>query len=153
MSAPRPRPDGGRLRSPPRGRWPSADLADFLALLDVRCPRELRTELEAALIEGLGAPPTAEETGAWADAFAGSVPSRWRIVRGLSPVLPEAVRAPWQPVLALLEEKYGPPAGRPEPVVKTTSWVESYGGLSLEAFAARAQADGVVAAVAELAQP
>ncbi|MFJ9591082.1 hypothetical protein [Streptomyces acidicola] len=79
------------------------------------------------------------------------MPSKWRVVRGLSPVLPEAVCTPWRPVLALLEEKYGPPAERPEPVVKITSWVESYGGLSLEAFAARAQADGVTAAVAELA--
>ncbi|MFJ2607993.1 hypothetical protein ACIO13_23915 [Streptomyces sp. NPDC087425] len=67
---------------------------------------------------------------------------------GLSPVLPEAVRAPWQPVLDLLEERYGPPADRPEPVVKMTSWVESHRGLSLEVFAARVQDDGVVAAVA-----
>ncbi|MCC9711840.1 hypothetical protein E4N62_45505 [Streptomyces sp. MNU76] len=141
----------GAAREVGGGTWPSADLADFLALLDVHCPQELRTELEEALTEGLGAPPTAEEMGAWADAFPGPVPARWRIVRGLSPVLPEAVRAPWQPVLDLLEEKYGPPAERPEPVVKITSWVESFGGLSLEAFAARAQADGVVAAVAELA--
>ncbi|MFD7137324.1 hypothetical protein [Streptomyces sp. NPDC059894] len=132
------------------GTWPSADLADFLALLE-DCPQELRTGLEAALTEGLGAPPAAQEMEAWADAFPGPVPRRWRIVRGLSPVLPEAVRAPWQPVLALLEEKYGPPAERPEPVVKITSWVESHGGLSLEAFTARVQADGVVAAVAELA--
>ncbi|WP_280892380.1 hypothetical protein [Streptomyces sp. LBL] len=66
-------------------------------------------------------------------------------------MLPEAVRAPWQPVLALLEEKYGPPAELPGPVVKITSWVESYGGLPLEAFTARVQADGVAAAVAELA--
>ncbi|MER5662796.1 hypothetical protein [Streptomyces mirabilis] len=132
------------------GAWPSADLADFLALLD-GCPRQVRASLETALAEGLGVPPAAEEMGAWADAFPGPVPRRWRIVRGLSPVLPEAVRAPWQPVLALLEEKYGPPAERPEPVVKMTDWVESYGGLSLEAFTARARDDGVVAAVAELA--
>lgn len=69
----------------------------------------------------------------------------------VSPMLPEAVRAPWQPVLALLEEKYGPPAERPKPIVKITDWVESFDGLSLEAFTARARADGVAAAVAELA--
>ncbi|RZB13607.1 hypothetical protein StrepF001_43170 [Streptomyces sp. F001] len=133
------------------GAWPSADLADFLALVHTHCPQELRADLVAALTEGLGAPPAAEEIRAWADASPGPVPRRWRIVRGLSPVLSEAVRAPWQPVLALLEEKYGPPAARPEPVVKITSWVESYGGLSLESFTARAQADGTAAAVAELA--
>lgn len=133
------------------GTWPNADLADFLALLDAHCPQELRAGLEAALREGLGAPPAATEIRAWAEAFPGLVPRQWRVVRGLSPVLPGAVRAPWQPVLALLEEKYGPPKDRPEPVVKITSWVESYDGLSLEAFTARAQADGVAAAVAELA--
>ncbi|WP_328687586.1 hypothetical protein OHA74_55425 [Streptomyces phaeochromogenes] len=133
------------------GKWPSADLADFLALLDARCPQQLRARLEAALADGLGVPPVAEEIRAWADAFPGPVPRRWRIVRGLSPVLPEAVCAPWQPVLALLEEKYGSPGERPEPVVKITDWVESYAGLSLEAFAARAQADGAAAAVSELA--
>lgn len=131
--------------------WPSADLADFLALLDARCPQELRAQMEAALGEGLGAPPAAAQMRAWADAFPGPVPRRWRVARRLSPVLPEPVRGPWEPVLALLEEKYGPPPGRPEPVVKTTSWVESYGGLSVEVFSARAQADGAAAAVAALA--
>jgi hypothetical protein len=81
---------------------------------------------------------------------AGAAPVAHR-AGGLSPVLPEAVRTPWQPVLTLLEEKYGPPAERPRPVVEITDWVESYGGLSLEVFTARAQADGVAAAVAELA--
>uniref|UniRef100_A0AAU1UMH8 Uncharacterized protein n=1 Tax=Streptomyces sp. NBC_00119 TaxID=2975659 RepID=A0AAU1UMH8_9ACTN len=132
------------------GTWPSADLADFLALLDAHCPQELRAQMEAALGEGLGAPPDAAQMRAWADA-SGPVPRPWRIVRRLSPVLPEPVRGPWEPVLALLEEKYGPPPGRPEPVVKTTSWVKSYGGLSVEVFSARAQADGAAAAVAALA--
>ncbi|MFE5399616.1 hypothetical protein ACFQ9U_34280 [Streptomyces sp. NPDC056568] len=133
------------------GTWPSADLADFLALLDAHCPQELRAQLEAALGEGLGAPPDVAQMRAWADAFPGPVPRRWRVVRRLSPVLPEPVRGPWEPVLALLEEKYGAPPGRPEPVVKTTSWVEAYGGLSVEVFSARVQADGAVAAVAALA--
>ncbi|MFI8794356.1 hypothetical protein [Streptomyces sp. NPDC055105] len=133
------------------GTWPNADLADFLALLEAHCPHELRAQVEAALGEGLGAPPAAAQVRAWADAFPGPVPRQWRIVRGLSPVLPEPVRRPWVPVLALLEEKYGPAPGRPEPVVKTTSWVEAYGGLSVEVFSARVQADGAAAAVAALA--
>lgn len=134
------------------GRWPNADLADFLALLDAHCPPELRPQMEAALEEALSVPPDTAEMRAWADAFPGPVPSPWRIVRGLSPVLPETVRAPWQPVLALLEEKYGPPPGRPDPVMKTTtSWVEAYGGLSLEAFTAQARAEGTAATVTALA--
>ncbi|MFJ8787054.1 hypothetical protein [Streptomyces sp. NPDC102476] len=134
------------------GRWPTADLADFLALLDNHCPVALRPEMEAALAETLGAPPDAAELRAWADAFPGPVPSPWRIVRGLSPVLPETVRAPWQPVLTLLEEKYGPPPDRPDPVMKTTvSRVEAYGGLSLEAFTAQARAEGAAATVTALA--
>jgi hypothetical protein len=133
------------------GRRPNADLADFLALLDDRCPPELRQQMEAALTETLSTPPDAVEIRAWADAFPGPLPSPWRIVRGLSPVLPATVRAPWQPVLALLEEKYGPPPGRPNPVMKTTSWVEAYGGLSLEVFTAQAGAEGTTATVAALA--
>ncbi|MET9221722.1 hypothetical protein ABZX65_23545 [Streptomyces sp. NPDC003300] len=133
------------------GSWPSADLADFLALLGTRCPQPLRAQMEAALGEGLGAPPGAEEMSAWAGAFPGPVPDQWRIVRGLSVVLPEAVRAPWQPLLALLEEKYGPPPGRPEPVVKISTWVEAYGGLQLETFASQAQDAGMVTAVVALA--
>ncbi|MEU6071059.1 hypothetical protein ABZ864_43110 [Streptomyces sp. NPDC047082] len=131
--------------------WPSADLADFLALLETHCPEEMRAPLEAALGEGLGTPPTAVDISAWAQADSGPVPRAWRVVRGLSPVLPDTVRAPWQPVLALLEDRYGPPDARPEPLVKITSWVESHGGLSLEAFTARTQADGPAAATAELA--
>ena len=133
------------------GTWPSADVADFLALLHAHCPAQLRAECRAAVAAGLGVPPGTAEIRAWAEAFPGPVPRQWRIVRGLSPVLSETVLRLWQPVLALLEEKYGPPAGRPEPVVKVTSWVESYGGLPREAFAARVQADGAAAAVAELA--
>ncbi|MFK0287979.1 hypothetical protein ACIQVL_46985 [Streptomyces sp. NPDC090499] len=134
------------------GRWPNADLADFLALLDAHCPPEFRTQMEAALAETLGAPPDAAEMRAWADAFPGPVPSPWRIVRGLSPVLPATVRAPWQPVLDLMEEKYGPPPGRPDPVVKTSTWVEAYGGLPLETFTAQARAEGTAAAVTALAE-
>ncbi|MFF9127914.1 hypothetical protein ACF09J_32445 [Streptomyces sp. NPDC014889] len=133
------------------GTWPNADLADFLALLEAHCPHELRAQMEAALGEGLGAPPAAAQVRAWADAFPGPVPRSWRIVRGLSPVLPEPVLRVWEPVLVLLEEKYGPPPGRPEPAVKTTSWVEACGGLCVEVFSARVQAEGVVAAVAALA--
>ncbi|WP_030933722.1 hypothetical protein [Streptomyces sp. NRRL B-24720] len=71
------------------GTWPNADLADFLTLLDAHCPQELRAQMEAALAEGLGAPPDAAQMRAWADAFPpGPVPRRWRIARGLSPVLP-----------------------------------------------------------------
>ncbi|QUX26879.1 hypothetical protein KGD83_16030 [Nocardiopsis akebiae] len=132
------------------GKRPNKDLADFLALLNAHCPEERRDRLKAALTATLGTPPTTDEISAWLEGFPEAVPSPWRSVRDLAPVLPDTVCAPWQQVLGVLEEKYGPPADRPEPVVKTTNWLDAHGELSLSAFAARAEADGPTAAVEEL---
>ncbi|PVC80802.1 hypothetical protein DBP12_36940 [Streptomyces sp. CS014] len=134
------------------GKWPYADVADFVALLGEQRPEDLREAVEAALAQGLGTPPSQQEISAWEEVLPEqALPDAWYVVRGLSPVLPGGVLAGWQPVLAVLQERFGVPPARPEPVVKFSSWVESYGGLSMDAFAARVQAEGPAAAVAELA--
>ncbi|MET8977392.1 hypothetical protein ABZX85_17400 [Streptomyces sp. NPDC004539] len=131
---------------------PSADIADFIALLEAHCPEGRRTSLETALTITLGTPPAPDEIAAWRAADPTTVPSAWRIARALSPVLPAPVRAPWREVLQALEDQYGPPPQRPQPAVRITSWTESHGGLSAAAFAAHAGTDGPTAAVAELAR-
>ncbi|QXQ94862.1 hypothetical protein [Streptomyces sp. WY228] len=132
------------------GRWPCADVSDFVALLSGQCPAESRESVDGALRQGLGTPPTQREISEWEGAD-GPVPDAWRIVRGFSAVLPAGVLAGWQPVLTVLQQQFGPAPARVEPMMKFDSWVESHGGLSLDAFAALAQAQGPAAAVAELA--
>ncbi|MCQ6556998.1 hypothetical protein NPS70_27995 [Streptomyces sp. C10-9-1] len=134
------------------GKWPYADVADFVTLVGEQCPEDLREAMEDALAQGFGTPPSQEEISAWEEVLPEpALPDAWYVVRGLSPVLPAGVLAGWQPVLAVLQERFGAPPARPEPVVKISSWVESYGGLSIDTFAARVQAEGPAAAVAELA--
>ncbi|MEU3402132.1 hypothetical protein [Streptomyces filamentosus] len=134
------------------GRWPCADVADFIALLVGRCPEESREALEGAFVQGLGTPPPREEVGEWEEASCAPVPDRWSVVRGLSPVLPAGVLVKWQPVLAALERQFGAPPARPEPAVTVSGRVVSHRGLSIDTFAALVQVEGPVTAVAELAR-
>ncbi|MET9378877.1 hypothetical protein ABZX98_32885 [Streptomyces sp. NPDC002992] len=132
------------------GRWPCADVSDFVALVAGVCPDESREVLKGALVQGLGIPPAQREISEW-EGVDEPVPDAWRIVRGFSAVLPDEVLAGWRPVLSALQQRFGQAPARPESVVKFESWVESHGGLSLDTFAALAQEQGPAAAVAELA--
>ncbi|MFD7757233.1 hypothetical protein [Streptomyces sp. NPDC059757] len=133
---------------------PRADVADFLTLLDRECPDQHRAGLHTVLAQGLGEAPSAQEIAAWRDAYETAsepLPSSWRTVWELSRALTQEVLEPWRPLLEILTALTGRPApARPEPIMRVTSWTESYGGLSADTFAARAAEEGPAAAVAEL---
>ncbi|MGI5262269.1 hypothetical protein [Streptomyces angustmyceticus] len=145
-------PLAGRLTAV---RSPRADVADFLALLKDACPNQHRTGLHSVLAQGLGQAPSAQEISDWKNAYEtahASLPSAWRTVWELSQVLAPEVLEPWRPLLETLTALAGQPApARPEPVMRVTSWIESHGGLSAEAFAARAAEEGPAAAAGHLA--
>ncbi|RSM99054.1 hypothetical protein [Streptomyces sp. WAC 01420] len=134
---------------------PRADVADFFALLKDACPDQRRAELHNVLAQHLGQAPSAQEIADWKSAYETAhapLPSAWRTVWELSQVLSPEVLEPWQPLLEILTALAGQPApARPEPVVRVTSWIESHGGLSAEAFAARAVEEGPAAAAGHLA--
>ncbi|MFJ4966991.1 hypothetical protein ACIP6P_31855 [Streptomyces sp. NPDC088729] len=97
----------------------TADLSDFLRAVDNACSEAQSLHAEAALANGLGAPPDAAglETGLQAIEDRKPLPSvrTWFMVWSLSPVLPASVLAPWQPVLDLFVERFGTPPDRPAP--------------------------------------
>lgn len=134
---------------------PRADVADFLALLKDACPDQHRAELHCVLAQHLGQAPSAQEIVDWKSAYETAhapLPSGWHIVWELSPVLAPEVLEPWQPLLEMLTALAGQPApARPDPVMRVTSWIESHGGLSAEAFAAQAAQEGPAAAAGHLA--
>ncbi|KUM68157.1 hypothetical protein AQI84_39165 [Streptomyces griseorubiginosus] len=134
---------------------PRADVADFLALLKDACPDQHRVELHKVLTQHLGPAPSAQEIAGWKSAYETAyapLPSAWRTVWELSPVLAPEALEPWQPLLEILTALAGQSApARPEPVVRVTSWIESHGGLSAESFAARAVEEGPAAAAGHLA--
>ncbi|PCG86763.1 hypothetical protein CIB93_07435 [Streptomyces sp. WZ.A104] len=133
---------------------PRADVADFLALLKDACPDQHRAGLHSVLAQGLGQAPSAQEIADWKDTYETahvSLPSAWRTVWELSPVLAPEVLEPWRPLLEMLTALAGQPApARPEPVMHITSWVESHGGLSADVIAARAAEEGPAAAAGHL---
>ncbi|MEU9712583.1 hypothetical protein AB0E21_28835 [Streptomyces sp. NPDC047967] len=145
-------PLAGRLAA---ARSPRADVAGFLALLKDACPEQHRAGLHSVLAQALGQAPSAQEISDWKDAYEtahASLPSAWRTAWELSQVLTPEVLEPWRPLLETLTALAGQPApARPEPVMRVTSWIESHGGLSAEAFAARAAEEGPAAAVGHLA--
>ncbi len=134
---------------------PRADVADFLALLKDACSDRHRAELHSVLAQRLGQAPSAQEISDWKNAYETThtpLPPAWRTVWELSQVLAPEVLEPWQPLLGMLTALAGQPApARPEPVMRVTSWIESHGGLSAEAFAARAAQEGPAAAAGHLA--
>ncbi|NEE23015.1 hypothetical protein G3M58_93270 [Streptomyces sp. SID7499] len=136
-------------------RSPRADVADFLALLKDACPNQHRAGLHSVLARALGQAPSAQEISDWRNAYEtahASLPSAWRTAWELSQVLAPEVLEPWRPLLDTLTVLAGQPApARPEPVMRVTSWIESHGGLSAEAFAAAAAEEGPAAAAGHLA--
>ncbi|MYU00002.1 MULTISPECIES: hypothetical protein [unclassified Streptomyces] len=145
-------PLAGRLAA---AGTPRADVADFLALLEGSCPDQHRAGLHSVLTQGLGQAPSAQEIADWKGNYETahvSLPSAWRTVWELSQVLAQKVLEPWRPLLEILTALAGQPApARPEPVIRITSWTESYGGLSADVFAARAAEGGPAAAAGHLA--
>ncbi|WP_329347154.1 hypothetical protein OG226_51365 [Streptomyces sp. NBC_01261] len=133
---------------------PRADVADFLALIEEACPDEHRAGLHDVLARSLGQAPSAQEIAAWKDAYETAsepLPPAWHTVWELSPVLTQDVLEAWQPLLETLAALTGQPVPtRPEPVMRVTSWIESHGGLSAEAFAACAVEEGPAAAAGRL---
>ncbi|GHH27173.1 hypothetical protein [Streptomyces lanatus] len=129
---------------------PRADVADFLALLEDACPDQDRVGLHSALAQGLGQAPSVQEIASWKDAYEAAhepLPSAWRTVWELSPVLSPEVLEPWRPLIEALRALTERPApARPEPVMRFTTWFESHGGLSADVFAARAAEEGPAAA-------
>jgi hypothetical protein len=119
---------------------PTADVAAFVRTVVERCGPEYQDDLAAALRDGFGPVPDAdalqaaraelddrearlarvlEVLGSGSDLpeWKSQVPSVWRTIWALSGVLPAAALTPWQLVVDLLTEHFGPPHTISEPVI------------------------------------
>lgn len=93
----RPTPEGARL-------------ADYLYS---NCPPAAAPHLHAHLADAFGPPPDPEELSAYDPTSAGPPPRMWLRMWDWSPVLPEPVLTPWEPVLSLL--RHAKPSGPADP--------------------------------------
>ncbi|MET7605162.1 hypothetical protein ABZS96_22050 [Streptomyces avermitilis] len=136
-------------------RRTTADLSDFLRTAKNACSDARSPQMESALANGLGAPPDTAgiESGLRSLEDRKPLPAvrTWFMVWSLSPILPESVAAPWQPVLDLFDGRFGTPPERPAP-----RWeVVSVGRVPEDGFAelsAAAGSDGAVVAARMLAE-
>ncbi|WP_327311930.1 hypothetical protein [Streptomyces sp. NBC_01235] len=135
-------------------RRTTADLADFLRAVNSACSEARSPQMEAALANGLGAPPDAAGLEAGLQALKDRKPlptvRTWFMVWSLSPILPASVLALWQPVLDLFAERFGTPPERPAPRWEVVS-VERVPEDGFAELSAAAGSDGAVAAARMLA--
>ncbi|MGW0573755.1 hypothetical protein [Streptomyces tauricus] len=132
----------------------TGDLSDFLHAVNSASSTARLLEVEAALANGLGAPPDAAGLAAGARSLEERNPlpavRTWFLVWRLSPVLPEVVLAPWQPVLDLFAERFGTAPQRPSPRWEVVSVVRVHEDGFAELSAA-AGVDGAAVAARMLA--
>ncbi|MFF4590455.1 hypothetical protein [Streptomyces sp. NPDC001388] len=135
-------------------RRTTADLSDFLRAVNNACSEARSPQMEAALADGLGAPPDAAGLEAGLQALKDRKPlptvRTWFMVWSLSPILPGSVLALWQPVLDLFAERFGTPPERPAPRWEVVS-VERVPEDGFAELSAAAGSDGAVAAARVLA--
>lgn len=119
---------------------PTPDVAAFVRTVVERYGPEHQDDLAAALRDGFGPVPDAAAlqaaraelddrdnrfarvldaltSGGDLPEWKSQVPSVWRTIWALSRVLPAAALTPWQPVVDLLTEHFGPPHTISEPVI------------------------------------
>ncbi|MEU1300088.1 hypothetical protein [Streptomyces shenzhenensis] len=127
----------GRLDAMP---VPTADVATFVRTVVEKCGPEHQNDLAAALRDSFGPVPDAAtlqtarteyderdtrlarvldalESGDDFPEWTSQVPSVWRTIWALSGGLPADVLMPWQPVVDLLTEYFGPPHTVSEPTI------------------------------------
>ena len=135
-------------------RRTTADLSDFLRAANNARTEARSLQMEAALADGLGAPPDEAGLEAGFQSLKDRKPlptvRAWFMVWSLSPVLPASVLALWQPVLDLFAERFGTPPERPAPRFEVVS-VERVPEAGFTELSAAAGSDGAVAAARMLA--
>ncbi|WP_432158592.1 hypothetical protein [Streptomyces sp. bgisy153] len=136
-------------------RRTTADLSDFLRAAKTACSDARSPQMESALANGLGAPPDSAGLEAGLRSLQDRKPlpavRTWFMVWSLSPILPESVAAPWQPVLDLFDARFGTPPERPAPRAEVVS-VARVPEDGFAELSAAAGADGAVVAARMLAE-
>ncbi|MFF1790552.1 hypothetical protein ACFVX9_29315 [Kitasatospora sp. NPDC058243] len=129
-----------------------ADIVDLVAAALEHCRPDALPDLEALLTTALGPAPAGSALDDGLQALAGwpvRVPDGWATVWGLSPVLPPAVLAPWQPVVDAIAELVGAAPRKPLTRLRPVPYLDHF-ATTVRELSQLASEKGALAAAATL---